>query len=289
MAKKVKIAAVEAHSVMNNESHIKQNVECAVKYIYEAAKGGADIVCFPETYPGPRRLKDINYNVEGDLSVAAKEAGIYVVYGGCHEAAETGRQYVSEVLLGPDGKRIGIYHRTCPPGPWIYNDPKGTFWDVEYIQEDNIPVFETDIGKIGLLVCSEVYVPELSRILAIKGAEITFLPAGLPKETLYDTWKLLLRARAIENLMYTVSCDNAPDDRPFRGMAIVAGPEGELYHSEKEGILYGEADLERLRWLRKATDTVESKFEGIPYSTKPNLIDFWRRPNVFDEITKLQK
>ena len=280
--KKVKIAAVEARTIADDDYFIR-NIEYAQVAVQEAAKNGADIICFPETFPGPRTEKDIHLDAFEEISYAARTSGRYIVYGAATDAGE-GRQYISEILVGPDGKKIGQYNRNCPPGPWIYRTQGRTFWDLDYLEGDSLPVFETDIGTIGLLVCSEVYMPELSRILAIKGAEITFLPAGTFKCTLYDTWRILLQARAIENLMYTVSCDNLLYGQETPGLAMIAGPEGEFRETNKEGIIYMDADIERVRWLRKAKDTVYATYEDIPYYSKPGVLEQWRRPEVFGEL-----
>ncbi len=95
---------------------------------------------------------------------------------------------------------VGRYNRTIPKGPWIYKG--GRFWDYDYQEADDVPVFDTPFGKVGILICSEVYSPELSRLLALKGAEIIFLPAGVCKYELHETWRNLIWSRAIENLAY---------------------------------------------------------------------------------------
>ena len=70
---------------------------------------------------------------------------------------------------------------------------------------DSFPVFDTEHGKVGLAMCSEVYMPEVSRALALRGAEIIFMPAGKDKNRLWATWRTLIWARAIENLAIVVT------------------------------------------------------------------------------------
>ena len=280
---KVRIAAVEAFTTVD-EGYFSKNVDYAMKALDEASAGGADIICFPETFPGPRYAHDVTLDCFEAISEKAKKIQKYVVYGAVLAAPEAGKQYVAQILVGPDGKKIGTYCRTTPPGPWIYAG--GSFWDFNYTTADEHPVFDTDIGKIGLRVCSEVYMPELSRILAVHGAEITFLPAGTFKRNFLKTWRTLLQARAIENLMYTVSCDNIIPDQPGPGLAIISGPEGEVVETSREGIIYMDADLDRVRWLRKAQDSITTSFEGIPFYTKPGTLEQGRRPEIFKDLLK---
>ena len=60
-------------------------------------------------------------------------------------------------------------------------------------------------GKVGLAMCSEIYMPEVTRALALRGAELIFMPAGIEKHRLWTTWRTLIFARAIENLAIAVT------------------------------------------------------------------------------------
>jgi len=172
--------------------------------------------------------------------------------------------------------------RTSPTGPWIYH--KSSLWDLNYLEADDLPVFVTELGTIGIIICSEVYVPELIRILAVKGAEIVFMPAGAYKAQLYDTWRLLVQARAIENLAYTATCQNILGAED--GLAMVAGPEGILLESAQEGVFVTTLDLDRIRELREAMDTYTMP---MPFRTKPGLLKEWRRPEIYGELVKNSK
>src|SRR5262249_37584774 len=139
----------------------------------------------------------------------------------------------------------------------------------------------TDLGKLGLLICSEVYGPELARILALKGAEIVFLPAGLMGSTtsLTDTWRTLIWARAIENLMYTAVCSTVVSEGEL-GLAMICGPEQILLETRDEGVHVADIDLDRIRWLREEQDRLVDEPE--PWRTKPGVLRDWRRQEVFD-------
>ena len=84
-----------------------------------------------------------------------------------------------------------------------------------------------------MAMCSEVYMPEVTRALSLRGAEIIFLPAGVDKKKLWGTWRNLIWSRAIENLAVVITTQNL-FDKSQRGLAMVATPE-EVIFREHEG------------------------------------------------------
>jgi predicted amidohydrolase len=277
---KLKIAVVQPETLTGNEA--PKNVERAVAYIREAAREGAKLIALPETYPGPYTVP-LTYSPEQALSAVARDEKVYVVGGALEYVHEGegghGACYNCLYIWGPDGKRVGKYKRTSPPGPWIYEG--GSFWDFTYQEADELPVFDTEFGKVGILMCSEVYVPELSRIMALKGAIITLLPAGLWSWQLHDTWRTLLWARSIENLMITATSRNILPGGG--GHAIICSPEEILAESRRPGVLTATVDLDRIQWLR---DTMDHRVESWPWRTKPGIFKQWRRPELYGEIER---
>jgi hypothetical protein len=125
------------------------------------------------------------------------------------------------------------YRRTHPPGPWIYTG--GDCWEFQYAPGDEFPVFETDHGVFGLAMCSEAYMPEVTRALALRGAEVLFLPAGIDKLRLWASWRNLIWSRAIENLAVTITTQNIFDSSQ-KGLAMVATPEEIIFESTRAGV-----------------------------------------------------
>jgi predicted amidohydrolase len=144
-------------------------------------------------------------------------------------------------------------------------------------------VFEIEGASIGLLVCSEVYVPELARALALKGAEIIFMPAGLWKMSQWDTWRVLTRARAIENLAYTATCQNIlGHEKEKPGLSMICSPEDVLAESTIEGVLVADCDLERIRMLRREEDRRD--FPGGK-ACKAGVLWQWYQPHLYEHPT----
>jgi predicted amidohydrolase len=272
-------AVVQAATVWGPASR-EENLANAYHYAKEAADRGARIACFPETFPGEWRMP-VTWVPLVELRAIAREVGIYLVGGYAEPLDSDGvRCYNALALVGPDGAEVGVYRRTTPAhAPWIYKG--GDYWDFDWVPADELPVFETELGVIGLLVCSEVYAPELARILALKGAELIFIPAGLLGSTtsLVPTWRTLVWARAIENLAYTAVCSNVVSEDE-QGLAMICSPEEVLLESRETGVHVAPVDIERVRWLRQEQDRLVDEPE--PWRAKPGALRDWRRQAVLD-------
>lgn len=263
------------------------NLETARRLVLDAADRGASIVCFPESFPGDWRAP-VAAPPLPELQAIAREAGVYLVAGYAEPIDQEGRRcYNTLALIDPEGAEVGIYRRTLPAhAPWIYEG--GTFWDFHWVPGDVLPIFETELGKIGLLMCSEIYSPELARILALKGAELILMPAGLTSgaSSLVDTWRTLVWARAIENLAYTAVCSNVVDER-HGGFAMLCSPEEVILEAHTVGVHLATVDLDRVRWLRREQDRLVP--EPKPWRTKPGSLRDWRRQDLFDANPELTR
>ena|SRR2546425_3621345 len=250
-----------------------RNVDAAIRYLDEAAAAGAQLVCFPEGYPGPANPLH-QYDSLPRLQERAKERGVYVVASRLAPAPLQGH-HMALYLIDPEGRIVGTYHRTTPEGPYIYRDIPD--WQFDYVPGDALPVFETTFGRLGLLVCSEAYAPELSRLLALQGAEIVLMPAGALLNELIPTWRTLIWARAIENLMYTAACQNLFGVE--EGVGIIAGPEEILATAGRPGILIADLDLARIRWLREQDEKIEmpKRYRVVPGTLRWHRADLYRK------------
>ena len=277
-----------------------RNLEEARRYIAQGAALGADLLLFPENYPGPYR-RDGRFEVMEPLCAAAAEHRVALAAGTSIETEPgSGRFNIATVLIGADGNVAGAYRRTHPVGPYIYEG--GDLWDFRYEEADEFPVIDMGWGKVGVVTCSEAFVPEVARVQALRGAELCLFPTGILIDELgyTDNWRTLVRARAIENLMYTaVTVNLFPPEfaDPYRpaagaqlptasgltaGIAMIASPERVIAASEAPGILCADLDLDRVRWLR---ETEEELIVPAPYRTIPGVLA-WRRPEILRSLTE---
>jgi predicted amidohydrolase len=298
MSSQLKIGVAQPRTYWGDEE--SRNLDEAIRYVAQAGALGVDLLLYPENYPGPFRSTG-RFEVIEPMCAAAAEYGVGLAFGTSIETAEgSGCFNVAMVLVDPGGEVVAVTRRTHPEGPYIYQG--GDLWDFEYEEADELPVVDMGWGKVGVVTCSEVFVPEVARVLALKGAELCLFPAGLLIDELgyTENWRTLVRARAIENLMYAAVTVNlfppqfadryrqAPlEEAPAasgltRGIAMIASPERVLAESESPGILCADIDLEHVRRLRS---TEEELIVPAPYRTIPGVLG-WRRPAVLRSLTE---
>jgi len=182
----VKVATV--HHRPRGLKSARENLEAFAKWIDEAGKVKADIVCLPEAMTLIGRGADYLANAEPVpgpstefLGEVAKRNNAYLVAGLLERDGKGA--YNTSVLIGRDGKLLGKYRKVClPTGEYNGGLAPGS----------EFPVFDLDFGRIGMMICWDVAYPEVARELAASGAEIILMPIWGGNET-------LCRARAIEN------------------------------------------------------------------------------------------
>lgn len=274
MTASIRVAAIQPRGHKLTEE--SRNLEEALAWMDRAAGVGADLVVFPEGYPGPTNPAN-DYDALGALRERAAAHRQHVIAGAIAPSG-TGGHHVVLRLIDDRGEVAATYRRTTPEGPYIYRDIDA--WGFDYDASDDLPrVVETRLGRIGMLVCSEVWVPELSRVLALQGADLVVYPAGGAINELMASWRTLLRARAIENLVYTVATQNLYDAAEI-GVGLISGPEDILASSDAEGMLVADLDLDRLRYLRREQERIVMP---KPYRTIPGILR-WRRPALYADL-----
>jgi predicted amidohydrolase len=269
----VRLAMVQPRTVRPGE---RANLERAVAYARQAADQGAQIVAFPECYPGPYS-GPCDYSAAKALGAVAREYGICVAYGfmdPVQPAQGRGESSLAPTPSLPPRKRgtPGLYHNVYQVlGPDVDPELSGK----QALPGAGLVVAQTPWARVGLLICWEAWFPELCRTLAMRGADLVLFPTGGMLYHLTGVWGALIQARATENLVYTACCANlfGVED----GFAHICGPEGELGSSLTEGVLLADLDLARLAWLRGQDETLA--FPKL-YKTIPGL---WRhnRPELY--------
>jgi predicted amidohydrolase len=191
-SRKVRLAAVNHRP--RGTSSSKENLGQFAKLIDEAALQKADIVCLPEgiTQVGTKyQYADVAEPIPGPstrvLGQEAKKHHLYIVAGLYERAGKA--IYNTSVLIGRDGELVGKYRKVCLPREEI---------DGGLTPGDEYPVFDTDFGRVAMMICWDVSYPEVARELAAKGAEVILMPIAGGNE-------ILVRARAIENQLHLVA------------------------------------------------------------------------------------
>ncbi|MFQ5694140.1 MAG: carbon-nitrogen hydrolase family protein, partial [Nitrospinota bacterium] len=151
-----------------------KNAERALEYAEEAAAKGVELLLFPEGYPGPATgpLDNPKYPFKPTekLAEAAGKHGMYVIAGDVIPSEVEGAQRLSLRMWSPEGEEVACYFRQQPDTPplnaYLYGGK------AHLLPGKGPCVVETPFGRVGLQICSELFVPELVRLLMLEGAEI---------------------------------------------------------------------------------------------------------------------
>ena len=272
---RMKVAVVQPNSFRGKEE--KRNVDRALAYVDEAARAGARIVTFPEGYPGPYNSAP-TWSAHEALADRARRHDVFVVYGTVDPVpGEQGTYYLALKFLGPGGELLGTYHRVQPNTPEVDTVLMG---DKIIAPGNELRVYDTAVGRIGFLICSEIWCPELPRLLALQRMDVLVAPIGGLVYELRDAWRALLWARAIENHCYVLTSQHLYGMED--GLAMIAGPERIEAESTQPGVITADIDLARLEWLRTHTQTLQLP---KPYRAIPGLLRY-RRPELYRPLAE---
>ncbi len=211
----------------------ERNAERAREAIVAAVGGGAQIVVLPElvtsgyVFGSVEEARAAAVPANGDLlrGWASEAAGAdALVIGGFCEIAPDGRLFNSSALVGGDGV-LAVYRKLHLWG----EEPR---WFAP--GQDPAPVVTTRLGRIGLAVCYDLEFPELTRGLALEGAELIALPANWPHEDPAPAGGPVIHSLAAMtaywNKVFVAVCDRCGTERglEFEGGSVIAGPDGAL-------------------------------------------------------------
>jgi len=232
----VRLAA--AHFLPRGAKTPVERRDAFVPIIAEAAKQRVTLLVLPEvlTYGSGQTYAECAEPIPGPstefFGKLAKEHGMHLVPG----LIERDRHllYNVAVLIGPDGKIIGKYRKVCLPRGEI----EGGFQP-----GNDYPVFDTQFGKVGMMVCYDGFFPEVARELSNRGAEVIAWPV-------MGCNPLLGAARACENHVYVVSSTHTDVSANWMISAVYGHDGRPLAQAKDWGTLaIAEVDLnQRLHW-----------------------------------------
>lgn len=191
-SRNVRLATI--HHRPRNTDTPEENLTQFQQYIEMAGDQNADFVCLPEgtTVCGTKKsYVEVSESIPGSstsfLGALAKKYDMYIIAGIYEREGDV--VYNTSVLIGRDGTLAGKYRKVFLPQEEIA---------AGLTPGNSFPVFDTDFGKVGMMICWDTQFPEAARKLALNGAEIIFFPVWGGNTT-------LVRARAIENQVFIVS------------------------------------------------------------------------------------
>jgi len=259
MTKQIKIALAQMSCKVGDKAH---NIRKMATYITKASKQKADLIIFPElsvtgyltrdrtyelaeTIPGPSAQK---------IEALAKQNNIHVIYGMIERSTKANAiVHNSAVFASPKGL-AGVYRK-------MYLPTHSVFEEKRYFRRGyESPVFDTPVGKIGMIICYDIFFPETARLLRLKGAELIACISASPavRRGFFET---LTTARAIENTAYLayVNLVGIEDGLQFWGGSRLIAPNGRIVTQAKyddEDIAYSTVDYTDLARIETFVPTL---------------------------------
>jgi len=210
------------------------NLEKMRRFVQEAAQQQAELVVFPELaltgYHCGDRFFDVAESIPGAatdfFARLAAEHQIHIIWG-MVEKTLPGVLYNAAALVGPEGY-IGRWRKNTLPGHATDLSGPGAFPDRRYFKAGSgLDVFDTAIGRIGLLICYDIFFPELARLLTLKGANVIVGISGSPAFE-KDIFEPIIKVRAMENtinFIYTNLVGQEQETTYWGGGCIIAAGE----------------------------------------------------------------
>jgi 5-aminopentanamidase len=250
-----------------------RNIDVAISKLAELKQQGVDLVLFPEAFLTgycvdsiseaqriaihPRQLMPI--------TEACDRLSICAVVGFAER--EGGEVYNAAALFEP-GERPRIYRKTHLPELGL---------DKFVGHGNELDVFDTALGRIGILICFDMRLPEAARVLTLRGAELIVLPTNWPEGAETSAEHVAI-TRAAENRVFFATCNRVGTENGFRfiGRSKIIGPTGAVLASagDTEDCIVADLDLKEARIKRNVM---------IPGKYETDVIGS-RRPELYHEL-----
>lgn len=253
----------------------KTNIEKAIKMIKDAKLENANIAILPEMFNCPyENEKFIEYSeilseseTLNKISQVAKEENIYVLAGSIPEKVteENGLTsiYNTSCLFDNEGTLIGSHRK-------VHLFDIDVVGKISFKESDtlnagkDIDVIYTDFGNIGIGICYDIRFIELSRIMALEGANILIFPGAFNLTTGPAHWELLFRSRALDNQVFTIGVApalNKNSSYNSYGHSIIVNPWGEIVVQADydETLIIQDIDLDEINKVREEIPVLKNR------------------------------
>ena len=238
----MKVAVIQMQVALGEP---ERNIAALYRLAAKAMQERPDVLLLPELWRLGFYPKPVLSYADADgretrkaLATIANKYQVNVV-GGTVANAIGDKVFNTSYIFDRTGRMLATYHKTH-----LFS-PSGEHED--FTAGDTFVTFTLDGIKCGILVCYDVRFPEAVRKLALEGVQLLFLPAAWPLKRLIH-WQTLIRARAIENQIFVIACNEAGIDgseEQLAGHSAIIDPWGEILAEAGEGeeILQGNLRL----------------------------------------------
>jgi beta-ureidopropionase len=258
--RKVRAALIQAQANMDKQEAIDKHI----KMIADAAGQGAQVIGLQEIFHGPYFCaeQDPRWYATAEpedgptvtrMREVAREHGVVLVVP-WYEEEQPGVYYNTACVIERDGSIVGKYRKTHIPqvGP--------CFWEKFYFKPGNLgyPVWDTSVGRIGLIICYDRHFPEVARELGLKGAELVFNPSATVESLSRYLWELEQPAHAVANGFWIAASNRVGVEAPlnshkFYGSSYFCSPRGKIVaqaSDSEDEVLVADIDLDEIRDVR---------------------------------------
>lgn len=250
-----------------------ENLARSAQHVKKAAARGAELVCLPELFGFPCAVENFEKYAEPIPGVTSKfladtanENGVYLV-GGTMAERDGDRLYNTCLVYGPDGRLVSKYRKLHQfdvgiPGKMTVNESD------YFAAGDSLATFDTPHCKVGLGICYDLRFAEMAALYARRGCRLLLFPGAFNMVTGPVHWKLLQRARAVDNQVYVASASAATDERACYvswGHSMLVDPMGNVVASAGSGeeLVEGDVDLDLLESVRNQIPVVKQKRDDV--------------------------
>lgn len=246
------------------ETETAETMKKAAAFAAEAAGRGADFVVLPEMFNCPysgRYFREAaragHESSLAEMSRWARENGVYLV-GGSIPEKDGERLYNSCFVFDREGRVIARHRKVHL---FDVDIPGMRFRESDdFTPGSEVTVFDTEFGRMGAAVCFDLRFPELFRAMAVRGAQVIFVPAQFNMKTGPAHWADTLKMRAVDNELFIVGASAARYegfDYECWGHSEIVDPYGIVLAGadEKEQIIYADVDLGRIAEVRAQLPT----------------------------------
>ncbi len=243
---------------MKIEKSIEDNLNLSLKTMREAAANGAKMIIFPELQFSPyfpqfpnqdasQYLMSIEHEAIYTLKEESKKLGVVSFLSMFLD--QEGTEYEGSSVVESNGQLLGISKkvhivRLYPNFEQDYFTPSDT----------GFQVYDTSLGKAGVVICFDRHYPESIRTCTLKGAQLIVVPVGVVKGEPLETFEWEMRISAFQNGVFIAMCNRVGVEHKidFSGQSVVVNPNGDIVAKadDQEQILYAEidfTDIDRIR------------------------------------------
>lgn len=266
MRNKIKITIAQ---VAPKFADITANLDIHLKHIDKAVESGSDLIIFPELALSGYSLKDETSNLSmrvddrrlDALREASKKIAVVTSF------PELGSDFVSYISMAMfEGGRIhNLYRKVHPP-------THGMFEELKYFGSgDSIAAFDTPFARVGMMICRDIWHPELSYVLSVDGAYLLLASSAIPARNINsdgfgidESMTRTIANMALTNQAYVVLCNRVGVEEgvTFLGGSMVCAPNGTVVEKLPlldESVISVTINLDEIRKTRDSLNLIRER------------------------------